>query len=184
MKRGKFGLTGGAVLATLVLATGCSGLSEAIGLSRRAPPDEFQVVTNAPLSVPPEFALRPPAPGETGPGTTTAQAQARAAVTGGTGAPADGTTEGESALLATAGAVGVDPSIRSTVDAESNLEAEGDSTWLADVLLFWRETPAAGQVVDAAAEAQRIRENQASGRPVTAGETPIIERTGGPIRLF
>ena len=184
MKRGRCGLRGGVVLATLALATGCSGLGDAIGLSRRTPPDEFQVVTNAPLSLPPEFALRPPAPGETGPGTTTAQAQARAAVTGGAGPVPEGTTQGESALLATAGAVGVDPSIRRTVDAESNLETESSSTWLADMLLFWRETPPPGQVVDAAAEARRIRENQAAGRPVTAGETPVIERTGGPIRLF
>jgi hypothetical protein len=185
MRRGFFGLAPTGLLAAAVLTTGCSGLGEAIGLSRRTPPDEFEVVTNAPLSLPPEFALRPPAPGATGPGTTTPQAQARAAVTGSAGAPeGSATTQGESALLANAGAVGDDPSIRTTVDAESSIEAEGTSTWLADMLLFWRDTPPAGEVVDAAAEAQRIRANEAAGRPVTAGETPVIERTGEPVRLF
>jgi hypothetical protein len=185
MRRGFFGVTSASLLGAVVLTTGCSGLGDAIGLSRRAPPDEFEVVTNAPLSLPPEFALRPPEPGATGPGTTTPQDQARAAVTGTAGSPdAGATTQGESALLANAGAVGVDPSIRTTVDAESSIEDESTSTWLADTLLFWRDTPPAGQVVDAAAEAQRIRANEAAGRPVTAGETPIIERTGEPIRLF
>jgi hypothetical protein len=184
MRRGYYGIASAGLLASLMLATGCSGLSEAIGLSRRTPPDEFQVVTNAPLSLPPDFGLRPPAPGEPGPAEVIAQAQARAAVTGGAAPVPTGTTPGENALLANAGAVGVDPSIRRTVDAESNLEDESASTWLADLLLFWRDTPPPGQIVDAAAEARRIRENQAAGRPITAGETPVIRRTGQPIRLF
>jgi len=185
MKRSIIGLTQAGLIAAAVALTGCSGLGEAIGFSRRTPPDEFQVVTNAPLSVPPEFALRPPAPGAVGPGVTTAQAQAREAVTGTTGAPTDGTTQGENALLANAGAIGIDPSIRNTVDTESRIETEeGSGTGLADLLLFWRDTPPAGVVVDAVGEAQRIRENQAAGRPITAGETPVIERTGQGIRLF
>lgn len=191
MRRGYSGLMPGnlipvGLIAAVVALSGCSNLSEAIGLSRRTPPDEFQVVTHAPLSVPPDFALRPPTPGETGPGTTTAQAEARAAVTGSTGAAAQPTTVGENALLAEAGAIGVDPSIRQTVDAESRILAERDSgTSLADFLLFWRDTPPSGTVVDATAEAQRIRENLTAGRPITEGETPIIERSSeGGIRLF
>ncbi|MGF1627364.1 MAG: DUF3035 domain-containing protein [Alphaproteobacteria bacterium] len=184
MSTGIFRVAQIGALAAAVAVTGCSDLSQAIGLSRRTPPDEFQVVTHAPLSLPPEFALRPPAPGETGPGTTTPQAQARAAVTGSTGAPTGSTTQGENALLATAGAIGVDPSIRLTIDAESRIESESTGSGLADFLLFWRETPPAGVIVDAAGEAQRIRENQAAGRPITAGETPVIERTSGGIRLF
>ena len=178
-------LTVAGVVGAAVLATGCSDLTEAIGLSRRTPPDEFQVVTNAPLSVPPDFALRPPTPGDPGPVALTAQSQARAAVVGSTGTPSSGATAGEQAILANADAIGIDPGIRQTVDNESRILAdEGVGTALADILLFWRDTPQAGQIVDAAAEAERIRANQASGRPITEGETPVIERTNGPIRLF
>lgn len=185
MRLGYTGPMRASLIAVVVAVSGCTNLSEAIGLSRRTPPDEFQVVTNAPLSVPPDFALRPPAPGTTGPGTTTARAEARAAVTGSAGTPTEATTVGESALLAEAGAVGVDPSIRQTVDAESRILADEGSTSLADFLLFWRDAPPSGTIVNATAEAQRIRENQAAGRPITEGETPIIERSSeGGIRLF
>lgn len=48
----------------VVLLCGCSSssLSRAFGLTRDAP-DEFTVVTRAPLSMPPDFSLRPPEPG-------------------------------------------------------------------------------------------------------------------------
>jgi hypothetical protein len=41
---------------------GCADPKKALGLGKRSP-DEFTVVTRAPLSLPPEFALRPPQPG-------------------------------------------------------------------------------------------------------------------------
>lgn len=52
------------ILVTVFSATvGCSGgFRDVVGLKSRAP-DEFRVVSNAPLVVPPEFNLRPPAPG-------------------------------------------------------------------------------------------------------------------------
>lgn len=43
-------------------------------------------------------------------------------------------------------------------------------------LVFWRDPPQAGTVVDPEAENRRIRENQALGEPVTKGDTPLIER--------
>ena len=48
-------------LGALVLS-GCSGARQTFGLDRK-PPDEFSVVTRAPLAVPPEYQLRPPQPG-------------------------------------------------------------------------------------------------------------------------
>ena len=48
----------GAALAALA---GCSGtVQEKLGLGKRAP-DEFQVVRRAPLILPPDYSLRPPA---------------------------------------------------------------------------------------------------------------------------
>ena len=48
----------------VLLLGGCGGsdLSRTFGLTRDAP-DEFTVTTRAPLSMPPDFALRPPQPG-------------------------------------------------------------------------------------------------------------------------
>ena len=55
---------GGAIALALVVSLSVSGCSEArraMGFEKQ-PPDEFQVVQRAPLALPPEFSLRPPAP--------------------------------------------------------------------------------------------------------------------------
>lgn len=54
-------LAAGLALAALGLQ-GCSDAKKTLGLGKRSP-DEFTVTTRAPLTVPPEFALRPPQPG-------------------------------------------------------------------------------------------------------------------------
>ena len=56
------------VASALVAATGlglagCNSTRNALGMTK-VTPDEFRVVSKAPLVVPPEYALRPPAPGE------------------------------------------------------------------------------------------------------------------------
>ena len=45
-------------------------------------PDEFRVVTKAPLVVPPDYALRPPAPGEPRPQELQPESAARTALLG------------------------------------------------------------------------------------------------------
>jgi Protein of unknown function (DUF3035) len=173
------------VLALAVVAlilSGCGNAREALGLNKTAP-DEFAVVPRAPLSMPPDFGLRPPQPGAPRPQEATVTEQARnvllqtASRPAGVVSPAaaKGRSEGETALLGRAGAVDVDGSIRRKVDAESSAIARGDRG-LVDRLIFWQETPPPGKVVDATKEAKRIRENAALGTPVTRGETPVIER--------
>ena len=51
-----------AVAALLATSACSSGVRQALG-AEKATPDEFRVVTIAPLSVPPEYNLRPPEPG-------------------------------------------------------------------------------------------------------------------------
>lgn len=91
-----------------------------------------------------------------------------------TSAPA-GPSAGEKALLSQAGALGVDPSIRDVVNRESAQLAEADRSFT-EKLLFWQEPTPPGTVVDAEAEAKRLRENAAAGRNVSEGETPIVVR--------
>ena len=51
------------VLGTALLALpGCDSLRREAGMTKQSP-DEFAVVTKAPLIIPPDFNLHPPAPG-------------------------------------------------------------------------------------------------------------------------
>lgn len=164
-------VAGGALLAL----TACSGFKEELGLTKQSP-DEFRVVSRAPLSMPPDYNLVPPAPGAPRPQEGTATDQARAAVFGGQpGAQPVGDTSGDQAFLSAAGAQNADPSIRQVVDAETRQYNEESADFI-DALIFWRKPEAPGVVVDPQGEKQRIQENQALGRPLTEGETPTIER--------
>ena len=175
-------------LAVIALAGGmggCSQATQALGLGKN-PPDEFQVVARAPLSLPPNYNLRPPEPGAPRPQEGTAQDQARTAVFGPSGTQvatgnalgdpggvSPDATAGEQALLQSAGAVGVDPNIRQEVNQETTQQIAQNSEFI-DRLIFWRKTPEPGTVIDPGLEQQRLQENAALGKPVTEGETPII----------
>ena len=161
----------------------CSGVKESLGMGKQSP-DEFRVQARAPLSMPPDFNLRPPREGAPRPQEGTPQQQARSAVfrienaavatlNGTVGR--DGRSHGEQALLSAAGAGEADPNIRMIVNRETGLLNAEDEGFL-DSLVFWRDDDPTGVVIDAEQEAKRLRENAALGKPVTAGETPTIER--------
>ena len=170
------------LVAAGTLLSGCEGVKDQLGLSKEAP-DEFRVVARAPLSVPPEFSLRPPEPGAVRPQEGTAQEQAQTAIFGREGAVASereveiiqGRSAGEANLLLQAGAAEADPNIRETVNRETQAINEESESFI-NALIFWKEEPLPGEVVDPSAEADRIQENEALGEPVTSGETPTIER--------
>jgi hypothetical protein len=72
-----------ALAVTAAALAGCSGgVQESLGLKKKAP-DEFAVVRNAPLSLPPNFNLRPPKKGEVGFGREPQRDQARGLLIGG-----------------------------------------------------------------------------------------------------
>jgi hypothetical protein len=174
-------LAAGALGLTMAL-TACEGMKEQLGMTKQ-PPDEFRVQARAPLSMPPDFNLRPPRQGAPRPQEGTAQQQARravfriedAAVPAMNGEGGDGRSQGERALLAAAGAGQADANIRAIVDRETGLLNEQDEGFL-DFLVFWRDEEPSGAVIDAEQEAKRLRENAALGKPVTEGETPTVER--------
>ena len=172
------GLGALALAATLSACEG--GIGDALGLGKNAP-DEFAVVRSAPLTLPPDFTLRPPLPGEARPNEESVREQAKGALFNEAGAlaiddsSAAAATQGEAAFIERAGAADVDPNIRHIVDREFSGYASEDESFI-DSLLFWQEEQLPGEVVDAAAEAERLRENAEAGKPVTAGETPTIKR--------
>ena len=127
-----------AVLAVFSLSA-CENAREAMGIGKQSP-DEFAVVTRAPLSMPPDFGLRPPRPGAERPQEKAITDSARDIIVKSTGATAPGspgpeTTKGETALLAKAGAIDADPSIRQTLNRESSSLATEDDSFT-DRLIF------------------------------------------------
>ena len=62
-------------LLALVL-TGCSSLNSILG-GEKTPPDEFRVVSRAPLSLPPDYGLTAPQPGAQRPQETDIRQTAR-----------------------------------------------------------------------------------------------------------
>jgi hypothetical protein len=159
----------------LLLAACGSGddLSRSFGLTRDAP-DEFMVTTRAPLSMPPDFSLRPPQPGASRPQEQTTSQSAEAAVAGAASlapASAQANSPGQDALLAAAGAP-PPADIRAKVDADLADATHRNS--LAETLLFWQVPPKPGVIVDPAGEAARLHDDAALGKPPDAGDTPVI----------
>ncbi len=159
---------------------GCSDARKALGWEKSTP-DEFRIVSRAPLALPPDYGLRPPSPGAARPNESSPQDAARTAVFGSerqNAGIANGTgSAGERQLLAKVGADKVDPGIRETIDRETQSLADADRSFV-DKLIFWREpeTPGSKEQLDAAREAQRLRENSAAGKPVNTGEMPTIKK--------
>jgi hypothetical protein len=166
-----------AVVAAALLLDACSETRKIFGREKQSP-DEFAVYSRAPLSLPPDYGLRPPEPGATRPQGAGPQLQSQQALLGGARpAPAQAPAAGPGlqALLQQSGALNADPDIRATVNRESSLLATEDIS-LTERLMFWGTPNEYGTVVDPAGESKRIRENQALGRPLTEGETPTIKR--------
>ncbi len=162
---------------TALLLAGCSGsdLSRTFGFTRDAP-DEYTVTTQVPLSMPPDFTVRPPQPGAPRPQQTSEQQQAEQALvpqTALTGTPTGEASPGQAALVQAAGPT-PPANIRAQVNNAAVAEAQQSQSFV-DTLLFWREQPPPGVVVDPQKEAQRIRENAALGRSQDTGNTPIIQ---------
>lgn len=166
-----------AALALLMSTAGCSNARKALGLGK-SPPDEFQVMARAPLSMPPDFNLRPPEPGAPRPQELAPRERAQTVVFGSGGGEVaynGDVSPGEAALLQQAGATNLDPTIRQLVNRETEEEIAADSEFV-DRLVFWREPTPPGQVIDPIAEQQRLQENAALGKPATEGETPVVIR--------
>lgn len=106
-------------LALLPLTGACAGKRG------RAGPDEFAVARQAPLVIPPDYALTPPKPGAPRANDVSPNAQALDALFGGT-APRSAS---EAATVAAAGVESDDPGIRSTVgDPATNVVDKGTVT--------------------------------------------------------
>jgi len=149
-------------------------------------PDEFAVYSRAPLSLPPNYALRPPDPGAVRPQDTAPRREAKKAILGGRGgadnlrgeaatpgtsAKFAGGSPGVMALLRDAGGLDADPNIRAAINQETTIFTDQGAQF-ADKLLFWHKQKEKGVALDPDAEARRIRNAKAMGRPITDHDPP------------
>src|SRR3569623_2570888 len=174
--RGNRLIAAAALVAAAGLA-GCQSTRQALGMTK-VTPDEFRVVTKAPLVVPPDYALRPPAPGEPRPQELQPERAARNALLG--QREAEQRTDGEKLLVAKAGAEKADPLVRYVVVDEFGDIAHKDKSF-ADRVMFWRKdnptgsdpklAQAAGDPapIDPAAEAKQVKD-------LTGDKAVVIER--------
>ena len=158
-------------VAGLSLA-GCSSTRSALGMTK-VTPDEFRVVSKAPLVVPPDYALRPPAPGEPRPQELQPESAARTALLGQREAQAR--SDGEKLLVAKAGADKADPLIRYVVDDETGALAHKDKSF-ADKVMFWKPGDTAGS---SAAVVAAAGDNVPAPVDPAAEEAKIKGLTGG-----
>lgn len=180
-----------AIVASGFLLAGCGNdVKESLGLARTAP-DEFTVVSRPALSVPPEFTLRPPRPGEA-PRTTSMEDQAHGLLIGKTPSsvtqdprqlvqptvdtavtPVIATSQptgAEASFLKRAGADNAQEDIRAKLgeDVLQKPQAENARSLLEQVQGKSTDEP----TVDAKKEAERLRSNKDEGKPATEGDVP------------
>ena len=157
MKKSLILLTAGAALATL---PACQ--TRQTGFRNANAPDEFRVVTKAPLTIPPEFGLRPPRAGTALPAEVQVPDQ-RSTSSFGTTIGGDASAA-ERALVAEAGANAADPVIRSVLDYE-------------EVQTIRRSAALTDRIVDYAATEEDLAE--AATDNATGGEPVEIRNSGG-----
>jgi Protein of unknown function (DUF3035) len=170
--------------AALSLAlSGCSDVKTAFGLQKDVP-NEFDVVDNAPLAIPPDFNLRPPRPGAPPTQQVSSTTEARETIFragGGSGQPPAGSDQlssGEQDLLNAAGAANTPANIRQLVNREAAEDHPFGRNFV-DRLIFWREAKNANKgVLDPAKEEARLEERKGADTTVSTqfSSPPTIER--------
>lgn len=165
------------LIPALLGLTACEATKETLGLTRRAP-DEFAVVTRAPLQMPPSeelTALPPPQPGIARPQEVSPVQTAQTAILGQPVESSGNLSAAESGLLQKTGAAQANPNIRSVVNEETAKAAKDNRPVVRRILSFTRKTEDPATIVNAPAERRRLETNKQAGRAVTQGETPTLD---------
>jgi len=162
----------GLLIGAAAMLAGCDTIREAAGNDKQ-PPDEFAVLTKAPLIIPPDFNLRPPKPGaaplnQSEP-TETAQQSLFGADTATIAKAMPGNmSEGEKMLLASAGAQDANPSIRQDLATDHNKALQSASDDFTNTVLFWQKPTERDEGVNADAELEKSASTKPGGaKPAT-----------------
>src|SRR5258708_17477697 len=153
---------------------GCEGLRQATGAAK-FPPDEFTVLTKAPLIIPPDYNLRPPEAGVASGNEVDADDQARSALfpqnaIAAAAALGAAYSDGEKLLLAKTNALSIDPNIRRSVSSDVGQEDQGPA--FAQRVLY--------EGTGAPPPAPAPRPNAAATPAPPAAKAPLLEGTAAP----
>lgn len=152
----------------------CQTATKRLGLTKDAP-NEFNILTKAPLVVPPEYNLRPPRVGESSAENNYSQEAARKALIGDID-PSE-PTRGEIVLMTKAGVGQANQEIRIVIDGQNSVERKTEG--FTNRVMFWdngRVVTPDGSALDPEVEARRLE----SVRTATGGgEVKIMRRPGG-----
>jgi hypothetical protein len=154
--------------------SGCTTTSKALGLTKTSP-NEFNILTKAPLVVPPEYNLRPPSIGESSAENNYTQKAAREALIGDIDSAEP--TRGEIVLMSKAGVGRSNQEIRLEIDGVNSVEHKTDD--FTDRVLFWRNGKVVkpdGSPMDPEVEAKRLKSITAA---TGGGQVEITKRPGG-----
>jgi Protein of unknown function (DUF3035) len=169
-----------AIVVMAAAASGCSTIQNSLGGGKVAP-DEFRVVTRAPLTLPPDYSLRPPRPGEPRPQELEPDAEARAALFGVD--VATNASAGERALVTGAGAEATDATIREQLDFESQSILHRSESFANRILNFRGSAEEAASPLNAEAEQARLAELESIRRATGGGEVLIQRNAPGGFKL-
>lgn len=152
---------------------GCDTIRTAAGIGKESP-DEFAVVTKAPLVVPPDYNLRPPSPGAAPTNQSSPTGAAQAALFSDDPNAAQeslgtGYSDEEKLILANSGGAVADHSIRQQIASDQKAMQGSDQSFTDEVLFGGSSTPDTGHAVNADAEKQRIDAAKAAGQTMPGG---------------
>ena len=174
-------------IGAIAVLSGCDTIRDATGNDKQ-PPDEFAVLTKAPLIIPPDYNLRPPKPGaaplnQSEP-TESAQQSLFGADTATIARAMPGNmSDGEKMLLASAGAQNADPTIRQDIATDRNKALQTTSEDFTNAVLFWQKPSEKDEGLNADAELEKSASTKQAGdakpttpdanaQPKPADETP------------
>lgn len=154
-------LLGGAAVALI----GCQSIREAAGVVK-TPPDEFAVVTKAPLVIPPDYNLRPPKPGAPPTNQSSPTDTAEAVMTGDSpeavaASLPNNYSAAEKNMLANTGGATSDHTVRSQIAADNKAMTTASPSFTDQLLFRSPPDPYAGHPLDADAEHAKLMAQKA-----------------------
>jgi hypothetical protein len=173
-----------AVAALLMSLSGCDSIRNAV--AGKEPPDEFAVVTKAPLIIPPDYNLKPPKPGLAPLNQTSPTESAEAALYGSDLKAAANAISGsyspaEKMLLAQTGAATASDGIRQQIAADNAQMQSADESFT-NQLLF-SSPDGSDAPLNADAEKARLDAAKKTAQPAqqpVQQATPPAQQTAQP----
>ena len=180
-----------AIAILIVVLSACTSVKKELGIARNSP-DEFTVIKRAPLTLPPEYNLKPPVDKNDVANEDVLKSKAsnvaKQAIIG-KSVEKQQINEADDLLLSKMGANDADPNIRAQIDKDNGYILLKNQTLIEkltskdDVELNINEIPASR--VDPKAEAARIKKNMEENKPLNEGDVPVIEKKLGTLdKLF